>query len=73
MLCILRDSLCLLGLRWDQEKKQGDWLCGWYCSHPAEGDGGLGDSGGGGETWMDLGPILEMGLMGLSEGYIEGG
>lgn len=62
-----------MGLKWDQEKKQGDQLCGWYCSHPGEGDGGLGGKGGGGETWMDLGLILERGLMGLSEGYIEGG
>lgn len=54
-----------MGLRWDQEKKRGDWPCGWYCSHPGGGDGGLGGSGGGGETWVDLGPILEMGLMGL--------
>lgn len=37
------------------------------------GDGGLVGSAGGGETWMDLGPILDVGLMELSEGYIEGG
>ena len=37
------------------------------------GDGGLVGSAGGGETWMDLGPILNVGLMGLSEGDIEGG
>ena len=57
-----------MGLKWDQEKQQ---LCGWYCSHPGGGDSGLGGNGGG-EMWMDLGLILERGLMGLSEGYIEG-
>lgn len=33
VLYILRDQLCLLVLRWGQEKKQDDPLCGWFCSH----------------------------------------
>lgn len=36
------------------------------------GDGGLGVNSKGGEKWMDSGPIVEMELMGLSEGLHTG-
>lgn len=63
----------MLGLRWTGEASRVTGYVAGTAVIQLEGDGGLGDSGGGGETWMDLGLILEMGLMGLSEGYIEGG